>query len=123
MQPSTPPTPDPASPDPQGGVGGTRPSGRASLADLRLLRRAIRCGWNIPSEGKDLAPKRMVEILKDDKAGERSWVAASKTLVSMTGATLASIDTALHIEQQTQLRAEIDAIKAAIAGKQEETQS
>jgi len=122
MEPSTPPTSDPASPDPQGGVGGTRRCGRASLADLRLLRHAIRCGWNVPSEGKDLAPKRMVEILKDDKAGERSWVAASKTLISMTGATLASIDTALRVEQQTELRAEIDAVKAAIAAKQGETQ-
>jgi len=64
----------------------------------------------------------MVEILKDDKAGERSWVAASKTLISMTGATLASIDTALRVEQQTELRAEIDAVKAAITAKQGETQ-
>ncbi len=114
MQSSTPPTPDPASPDRQGGVGGTRRCGRASLADLRLLRRAIRCGWNVPSEGKALAPKRMVEILKDDKAGERSWVAASKTLVSMTGATLASIDVALRVRQQEefdQRLAELEAWK------------
>jgi len=60
----------------------------------------------------------MLEVLKDDKAGERSWVAASKTLVSMTTAELASIDCVLRVEQQTELRDEIDAIKVAIAGKQ-----
>jgi hypothetical protein len=31
-----------------GGVGGKRRCGRASLADLRLLRRAIKAGWKIP---------------------------------------------------------------------------
>jgi len=117
MQPSTPPTPDPASPDPQGGAGGTRRCGRASLADLKLLRRALRAGWKIPDEAKDLAPKRMLLILEKGKSA-RSWIAASKTLDAMERTTLASIDTALRIEQQTELRGEIDAIKAAIAGKQ-----
>lgn len=94
-------------PDPQGGVGGTRRCGRASLAHLRLLRRALRAGWKIPDEAKDLAPKRMLEVLEDDKAGERSWVAASKTLVSMTTAELASIDTALRVRVQGELEERI----------------
>ena len=89
-------SPDQPSPDPSGGVG-VRPSGRASLADLRLYRRAILNGWKVPAEAKRLAPARMLEVLKDDDAGERSWVAVSKVLVSMTGGALQSIDTALRV--------------------------
>src|SRR4051812_19725875 len=89
---------DATGPDPPGGVG-VRRSGRASLRDMRLYRRALRNGWEIPAEAKRLAPKRMLEVLRDDEAGERSWVAASKTLVSMTTATTASIDCALRARQ------------------------
>jgi hypothetical protein len=75
MEPSTPPIPDPTSPDSPGGAGGTRRCGRASLADLKLLRRALRAGWKIPDEAKDVAPKRMLLILEKGKSA-RSWIAA-----------------------------------------------
>jgi hypothetical protein len=98
------------SPIPSGGVG-VRPSGRASLADMRLLRRAMRAGWTVPPEGKELAPRRMVEVLRDDKAGERSWVAASKTLIAMDQATLASVDVALRVKAAQEIEERLGEIE------------
>src|SRR4051794_25741369 len=100
-----------------GGVG-VRPSGRASLRDMRLYRRALRNGWEIPAEAKELAPKRMLEVLRDDEAGERSWVAASKTLVSMTTATTASIDCALRARQVEELAARLDELESRLVDGQ-----
>ena len=116
MEPSTPPTPDSTSPDPQGGAGGvsaligTRQSGRASLADLKLLQRALKAGWEIPDKAKSLAPERMVLILEKGKSA-RSWIAASKTLDAMERTTLASIDTALRVRAQGELEERIEALE------------
>jgi hypothetical protein len=51
------------------------------------------------------------QILDDEKAGERSCTAAAKTLVSMDGATLASIDTALNASQQTELASRLEELE------------
>jgi hypothetical protein len=116
MEPLTPPTPDPASPDPQGGAGGaspligTRRSGRASLADLKLLQRALKAGWDLPDEAKKLAPERMVLILEKGKSA-RGWIAAAKTLDAMERTTLAGIDTALRVRAQGELEERITALE------------
>jgi hypothetical protein len=93
---------DAANPEPMRGVGSDPPK-RADLAALRLHRHALAQGWPVPSELKNQAMKRMGQILKDDKAGDRSWVAATRSVISMTGANLQSIDTALRARQQEEL--------------------
>jgi hypothetical protein len=54
----------------------------------------------------------MIEILRNEKAGTRAWVAASKTLVSMTTATAASISAALHAREQIELSARLEALES-----------
>ena len=119
MERERPPT-DAAGPDPdsRGGVGGTR-VGRASLADLRLYAYALRQGWDVSGELKGDAERRMRQILKDDKAGARSWVAAARTAVAMTATNLASIDTAIRSHQAVELAAEVEALKAQMAAMKE----
>jgi len=99
---------------------GTRPSGRDSLADIRLLGRALKCGWPVPEDLKTSAVERMRLILREGKSA-KGWVAATRCLLAMTTVELASIHAVLSIEQQTELRREIDALKAVVMGNQRPT--
>jgi hypothetical protein len=96
--------------DSEGGAGDTRPSGRAKLAELRLFAHALRQGWNVPENLKKEAADRVGSILQNAKS-ERSWIAAARTLVSMTTATTSSIDCAVRVRAQEELADEIRALK------------
>jgi hypothetical protein len=76
------------------------------------MRHALRQGWAVSNEAKDLARQRMTQLLKDDQASERSWVAAAKVLVSMTQATTSAIDTALKARQFDEEPIDLDAPQA-----------
>ncbi len=95
---------DAAPAHPVGGAGGKR----ADLADLRLLRRAARCGFRIPAKAKREAVKQVIAILADAKAAARAKVAAARTLGTFELAELAAINTTLQARQQVLL---VDAIR------------
>jgi hypothetical protein len=62
-----------------------------------MLARAIRCGWITPEKAESLAPGRMLEVL--ERKSPRGWIAAAKVLDAMKRTTLASVDTALRVQQ------------------------
>jgi hypothetical protein len=84
---------------------------RSDLAELKLFRLALAQGWSVPGEFKELAVQRCGEILREAKAGERSWLAAAKTLANMTGQTLAAIDTAIRARTHEEFEARLKAIE------------
>jgi hypothetical protein len=102
---ATPPIPgNDATPDALRGEGIVPPQPqRDPLADLRLYRHALAQGWPVSHDLKTRATGRIGEILSNPKAGDRAWVAAVRTLVSMTTATTASIDTALRAKLQEEI--------------------
>jgi hypothetical protein len=107
---------DATSPDPEGGSGGS--PDRADLADLKLFRRALAQGWDVPPGVKAKAVRRMAEILDNDEAGDRSHTAAAKTLVSMGTATTAAIQAAVAVHQATELAARLDELESRIVDGQ-----
>ena len=118
VTPDPPPPPEPV----DGGAGATRPSGRAKLAELRLFAHALKQGWNVPEDLKSQATERVGAILKNAKS-ERSWLAAARTLVSMTQATTGAIDCAVRVRQQEEVIDELVAVKADLAALKGESPS
>jgi hypothetical protein len=108
-KPSTPDPPEP--PEPDGGAGDKRPGGRHKLADLRLFAYAIKQGWDVPEDLKTKATERVGGILKNAKS-ERSWLAATRMLVSMTTATTSAIDTALRARLQEDILERLEKLEA-----------
>jgi hypothetical protein len=109
---------DTSKPTPDVGGVGARRSGRASLADLRLIRRALLCAWPVSQSLKVKAVARLEGILDDDESGDRSAVAAVKTLVTMTGCNLGAIDAVIKVHGATELEARLDALEQAMAAEQ-----
>jgi hypothetical protein len=112
----TPATPDATGPIPDEGSG-ERPK-RADLAELRLFRMALAQSWVVPAALKEKAVGRMRGILEDEEAGARSHVAAVRTLLGMTTATTSAITAAVQVHAATELKAELDDLKARIDGKE-----
>lgn len=54
-------------------------------AELKLLHRAVRRGWNIPDQVKDALPVAMVQIVADQGASKRDKIAAARVIVQMEG--------------------------------------
>jgi hypothetical protein len=93
--------------------GGERPR-RADLAELRLLRRALRNGWPVPAAARAKAVARMQELLDTDEAGGRAWAAAARTLVSMTRADLAAVDAAIRADVHQGLSGRVARLEAGM---------
>jgi hypothetical protein len=88
---------------------------------LRLFAHALKQGWTVSEDLKSQATERVGSILRDAKS-ERSWLAAARTLVSMTQATTGAIDCAVRVRaqeelagRQDELAAEHQTIKATLA--------
>lgn len=94
------------------------PTVRGDLADLRLLKRAIDQGWEVPEAAKKLAVARMVGILRQGKCRSRAWTAAAKTLVSMTTATTGAIGTAIRAKQLEDVEDRLAELEKKLEGGQ-----
>jgi hypothetical protein len=77
--------------EPSGGLGGIA-SQRNICSELALIRTAVRRGWNIPDQAKDVVPAEIVTIViarKEDKKtplyGARERIAAARVLAMMFG--------------------------------------
>jgi hypothetical protein len=77
-----------------------------------LVRRALRCGFNVPQKKKAEAVKQIGAILEDQNAPARSKIAAARTLATMEGVTLQSIDVALRAYQQGELAEAVADLKS-----------
>jgi len=83
-----------------------------------MLARAIRCGWITPEKAESLAPARMVEVL--ERKSPRGWIAAAKVLDAMKRTTLASVDTALRVQQQAELEGRLAEVESRLAERGDE---
>jgi len=83
------------------------------VADVNLLARATLCGWITPEKAESLATSRMLEVL--ERKSPRGWIAAAKVLDAMKRTTLASVDTALRVQQQTELEGRLAEVESRLA--------
>jgi len=93
----------------RGGVGAVR-TPRGDLESMRLLRRALKAGWNVPPKAKRLATSRMVKILKASE-NERAVVAAARVLVAMNGAELGAVDAAARVRNAVEIEVRIKSLE------------
>jgi hypothetical protein len=89
---------------------------RDPLAELRLFRHALAQGWSVSADLKASATGRIREILANNKAGSRAHVAATRCLLTMTSATVSSIDCAVRVRAQEDLVERLERLEAWQAG-------
>jgi hypothetical protein len=99
------------------------PAVRPPLAENRMLTRALRLGWPVPDDLKQLALKRMAAILENGKSVKAN-ISATKVLLSMERAEQTAIMALLSVEAQTELKSRIEALEQGhVAGNVAEPDS
>lgn len=113
MSEHTSPPPDDAAP-PRGGLGGD--ALEPGVRTTRLLERALRERWPVPTSLRGRVVERLAATIDDPGTSPREATAAALALLQASRTNLSAIDTALRAKSQEELEGRIAALETA-AGK------
>src|SRR4051794_40910161 len=106
--------------EPAGGLGGRS---RRGARDTRLVERALRERWPIPSALRGPLIERLASIVQDPEASPREATAAARAILSASKINLDSIGVAIKTIEHAELAARIDALEERIHAQQHPTAS
>jgi hypothetical protein len=101
------------------GSGDQPARGRADLAELRLLRRALRVGCKIDDAMKEMLVGKLRDELQRVK-GLRATAALARTIDALERTELAAVETAIRADQHERLSQRLDELERKAGDEQGE---